>query len=334
MRLARSDPARIARVRERVGPGGPQDRVGEARDQLELAIERPLDLDRIPHAAAPAVVHAQREVGAVGGGRPHLPADRDVLGVVRVGVGVAGRQVALVAVAQLEEPAQPGGDAVLHDGDVQREPPQPLLVGADLDVAEQLELVGRGIRDGVDRAARRVAPVERPLRAAEHLDPRDVEEGQRRGKARVVLVDAVDVEGRRRVRAECRRDPADRDACQAELDPVVEVRNLEGEVLELADAGRVELAPGEGRDGDGGVLDVRLSLAAGDDDLLDPLGWIAEHVSFGVRDLAGRRGSFVRWDRTGCGDDGHHGTGGNGPIRVNTTHLPLRGPPRGGSTAA
>jgi hypothetical protein len=50
------------------------------------------------------------------------------------------------------------------------------VIGADAGLDLPGQRVGRLLRDDIDRAADRIAAIERALRPAQHLDPLDIEE--------------------------------------------------------------------------------------------------------------------------------------------------------------
>ncbi len=137
-------------------------------------------------------------------------------------VVAAERVVGMVEVADepIPNPAQDGRAAAqpaLHE-----RPAHSCLGAQRLQVSEPDALRGgerlaRRLRDHVQRAADRVAAVERPLRPAQHLDPLEVQEVAEHHR-RPREVHAVQVHGRARVGAgedDVRPDAADRELGEA-----------------------------------------------------------------------------------------------------------------------
>ncbi len=119
-----------------------------------------------------------------------------------------------------------------------------------------IELIGRPLRDDVDRAADRVAAIECSLRTAKDFNAVDAERGATRFH-RKALVDAVRVVGDARVGGEHVGLPADAAQCHAVgRRRVRHARREVRHVLDAGDADPVALFAGERGDGHRNGLNV------------------------------------------------------------------------------
>ena len=131
-----------------------------------------------------------------------------------------------------------------------------------------LELVARALGDHVDRAAHRIAPVQRALRAAQNFGALD-EQRRRRGIRHRSREDAVRVQRDGRIGADCVRqasDATDRETI------VVAIRNARCETREIFDCVDAEQSARLARvrrHGNGYVLDVDCALLCSDDNFLE-----------------------------------------------------------------
>ena len=244
----------VAPARVRGLPGGAVGGVQHARELVHVLVA-----DARQHLGVLARVPQQREA--------------HVLLVLLVDVVAAG-EVPDVAVAALHG----GGEAHRHVL-AERGVVDALDVAAVVIAAGHLDAaLGRErgpVGDDVDRAARGVAPEQRALRALEHLDALDVDEG-RLGAGAARGVHAIDVDRHGRVGA---------DGPVVGLHAADAVGGLQRLVVVHVHAGREATDVGEvaraelfqrlariGGDRDRHVHDVLGALLRRDDDLLDHLG--------------------------------------------------------------
>ena len=146
------------------------------------------------------------------------------------------------------------------------------IVNSVVQVDEALNGVQPGLaRDVADKATSRIAPEQRALRSLEHLDPVDIEQGERLALAdRDVAV--VEIHGVRRldnVVDVILGHAADRVLAVLASERAAEM-HARRERREFAGIGHVEraqLVAGIGGDGDTHLLDVLLATLRGDDDV-------------------------------------------------------------------
>ncbi len=224
---------------------------GEIHD---LVGQWPIAFQRIANATLLRVVEAQRHVERIERCQQQLGADGKVVGVVGVLIGARETEVLLVAIAVLPEAAHTQSGEVFDDRHIQHAADHQLVVVADLEIAESLEVLAWWTRDDVHRATRGVAAVEGALGSAENLDAFDIEEGERRDQSRAVLIDAVDVDRRRLIGALGIRNTADRDLRLAPLLAEMHAWNEDLDILYLRDAGGIELRTHDGRRRSGHLL--------------------------------------------------------------------------------
>ena len=112
-------------------------------------------------------------------------------------VGAIG-QILLITVVLVRRDNQPRRHPVLDDRDIQRDIRLAFVVLAVSDLALELKPLGQRGLDGYDpdRTCRRVAAVQRPLRAAQDLDALDIEEVPVRAEG-ACQVNVVDVQADR-----------------------------------------------------------------------------------------------------------------------------------------
>ena len=128
--------------------------------------------------------------------------------------------------------------------------------------------------DQADRAADRVAALERALRAAQDLDPLEVEQVEvRAGQRRIIDVVDIDadagLEGRVEVElADAADRRADRGTERGALLAQHDVRGLVGDLDEAVLAARLEQLAGNGGDRQRRVLQPLLAELGGDEDFL------------------------------------------------------------------
>jgi hypothetical protein len=137
-------------------------------------------------------------------------ADRDVVGRIELDRRPGGPDVAIVilqaggevvAEALAAEPGDRAADLhAVHHRARGAEDQVELLIGADVGAGAEARLVGETAGDVLDRAADRVAAVERALRPAQHLDPLDVVNVEH-GRLRAVEEDVVEIEADARLEA-------------------------------------------------------------------------------------------------------------------------------------
>ncbi len=134
---------------------------------------------------------------------------------------------------------------------------------ADAELHARAELVGRLFRGHVYRAAVRVAPEQRALRAAQHLDAVHLREVHLQ-EPEAVLPDAVDVQA-------YARQPAHVEVGLSSAGARIQhdVRHHDAEVATVRDAAELELLGGERLNRHGCVLQVRLAARGRDDDFFE-----------------------------------------------------------------
>src|SRR6185436_15299456 len=131
-----------------------------------------------------------------------------------------------------------------------------------------LELVGRALGNDVERAADRVAPVQRALRAAQNLGALDVQRW-RRGIGHRTGEDAVGIQCDRRIGADAVGESAEAAHRQAVVVAIGEARRETREVLHAVQTQYVAPLARISGDRYGYVLDVHCALFRSNDDLLE-----------------------------------------------------------------
>ena len=184
-----------------------------------------------------------------------VPVGTEVLHVP-VHLGALDRRAGADAV--VERPGDAGGDGA--------------LTGLELIAHIELggELGGRTGADDGDRTGDGVLAEIGGLRTAQHLDLTDIEESQAL-RLRVAEPDAIDVDRRGLVEAgvEAGSDAADEQGVVGAALPDVHGRDLD--VIEALDGHLGELLAGDRRHRQCDVLQARITLGGGDDDLLEGL---------------------------------------------------------------
>jgi len=244
----------------------------------------------------------------------HAQAHRLVVVLVVVLAGVGFGHVAVVV--------DRGGGEAHGEGVGERlvavEPRVEAAVVADRDLDRSATFLVRRPAHQLDRAAGGVLAVQRALRAAQHLDPFDVEQGEQ-GAVDARVVHVVDVhadarvEGLQRIRL---ADAADEDVGRARLAAALHDVEVGHRALQAVDLLRLQVAQFvlvEGADRDRHVLRGLLAAPRGDRDVAQFPG------AFGLGGRLGRRllrGGFGR--RIGGG------------LRLRTLRPCRRGRERGG----
>ena len=252
--------------------------IDEPAFAVEDVLERQLARDEVRDqtmttariAIVPRVIAREAEEG-VGSGLEFDRAARspDILVVV----AIAGREVA--AEAGVAEPGDRRADAqALREGGRDLRDRIELAMRADVGPKHCVGAVSRDASGHIfDRAADRVAAVERALRAAQDLDPFDVVDVEDRG-LRTVQIDVVEVQ------ADALLEPGDRillaDAADERRQGAVRTaRDFEGDVgsrvcdvRDVEGALPVELLAGISGDRDGNVEEKLVAAAGGYHDRL------------------------------------------------------------------
>ena len=248
--------------RDRVRRAGGRE-TGRGVEQAEAAILRRARVDL-------AAMDAQQRVESVGDVECELTTQREAALPV---LAPSGQQIMDIAVRMGARSRDAEADAV-------RDRPADRRLAAD---RVERAIGERGLRlkivawlggDEVDRAARRVAAIERALRPFQHLDAFEVEklEGLRAGRTDIDLVD-IDTVRSSIVRIGVGEpDAADIDerlialaAGKADL----KVRDDARDVRTRLDAKVGDGVAREGGDGDGDVLQILFAALRGDDDVAD-----------------------------------------------------------------
>ena len=199
------------------------------------------------------------------------------LAASRRDVVAAERVVGMVEVADepFPNPAQDGraaAQAALHERAAHSRLGAKRLQVSEPDALRGGERLARRLRDHVQRAADRVAAVERPLRPAQHLDPLEVQEVAEHHR-RPREVHAVQVNGRARVGAgedDVRPDAADRELGEAGVLGERDAGRKPGRVLHARGRGPRQLGSRQHADRARGRLRVALAqLVRGDDEPVD-----------------------------------------------------------------
>ncbi len=212
-----------------------------------------------------------------------------------------------IAVALGVERSEADGEA-LADRTGDRAAQLHLVVGAVGGKQAGVELIARPAGDEAQGAADRVLAVERALRAAQHLDPLQVEQVEL-GASDAAVIDAVDIDADRRVEGLQRvrlTDAANEDVGgvggAAALDDV-EVRHRALQAGRVGRLDAVEAALREGADRGRHALQILLGAAGGDGHFLVGGAQILQ-IPGGHGGHRGRLVVVLREGRTGISGEG------------------------------